>query len=418
MTRNGKIARMPYGIREALNRRLRDGKSGPAVLKWLNEQEECLEVLDDEFESRPITKQNLSEWKQGGYMDWVRKEETRERVHVLMEKADDLERDAGRATIGDRVATLLEVELAVAMEQLDEIKDPKERCTRVKEITRELSRLRREDHHARKLRMEEEQYERREKKAETKRLLKLQRDMQDKQLVTSIRGGGDEAWKWTDWEIRVRHGLPMPLWWKNPKSAEDWSELMSPYWWEEVAKAKEQSAKEAPRTKLQTHPSAECGIGKGGSGAVRASRSKSDAVRPRPTGSGQKSDAVRRSPGKSKSVECEGKGKAAGRKGESSKFQVPNSKKAPNPKLQERGTGESDVQVRESREIGAPLVAENIADESGSTVEANGKEMEDTAKTGPASPSDGEPDKSNPSGLNVIKPSADGKANGGYQDVD
>ena len=40
--------------------------------------------------------------------EWVRQEETRERVQVLMEKAEDLEKEAGAASIGDRVATLLE----------------------------------------------------------------------------------------------------------------------------------------------------------------------------------------------------------------------------------------------------------------------------------------------------------------------
>src|SRR5215469_6602336 len=193
MTRNGKIARLPYDIREELNRRLRDGKSGPALLKWLNDDPECGDVLDEEFDGRPITKQNLSEWKQGGYKEWVRQQESRERVQVLMEKAVGLEQDAGGMAIADRLGTLLAAELAVAMEQLDEIKDPKERWGRVKDIARELYRLRREDHHARKLRMAEEQYEQREKKAETKRLLKLQESMRDKQLVTLIRGGGDEA---------------------------------------------------------------------------------------------------------------------------------------------------------------------------------------------------------------------------------
>lgn len=233
MTRNGKIARLPYDIREELNRRLRDGNSGPALLKWLNEHPECGKVLDEEFESLPITKQNLSEWKRGGYEDWLRKEEARQRVEVLMEKAEDLEHDAGGMAIADRLGTLLSAELAVAMEQLDEIKDPKERWARMKEIARELYRLRREDHHARKLRIAEEQYERREKEAERERLLDLQEAMQDKPLKAALHSpkGNGEAWKWADWEICVKHGLPMPKWWTNPKTAEEWAELMRPYWW-------------------------------------------------------------------------------------------------------------------------------------------------------------------------------------------
>lgn len=291
MTRNGKIARMPYDIREELNRRLRDGKFGTALLKWLNEQPECLEVLDDEFESRPITKQNLSEWRQGGYEDWLRKEEARQRLDVLREKASDLEKDAGGMAIADRLGTLLAAELGVAIQQLNEIKDPKERWKQIKETAREVHRLRREDHHARKLRMAEEQYERQQKEAEAKRLLKLQEAVHDKQLMTSIRGGGREAWKWTDWEIRVKHDLPMPLWWKNPETAEEWSELMMPYWREEAEgrNGKEGSSVQAPSVQRNSKDQAPTSGPDSGNGAKQAKAKKPERVRPGRTQSKQKS---------------------------------------------------------------------------------------------------------------------------------
>src|SRR5579871_2025008 len=147
MTRKGKIARLPYEVREELNRRLRDGKSGPGLLDWLNEHRECKKVLAEEFESRPITKQNLSEWKKGGYEDWLRKEESRQNVRALAEEAEELERDAGDGKIADRLATVLEAELVAATRQLKDVAEPKERWVRFKDISRELYRLRREDHH-------------------------------------------------------------------------------------------------------------------------------------------------------------------------------------------------------------------------------------------------------------------------------
>ena len=131
------------------------------------------------------------------------------------------------------------------------------------------------------------------------------------------------------------------------------------------------------------------GIGKGGSGP-RASQSKSDTVRPSPTQRTRKSDNVRPGPGGSKSAESEHKGNGAGRKGKSSKFHppssdfgatgVPNSKEVPNPNLQKHGTGEFDVQGREHRKIGAPMAAENITVEPGSTAEANDKEMDGSVR--------------------------------------
>ena len=357
MTRNGKIARLPYGIREELNRRLQDGKCGPKLLKWLNGEPECLEVLEEEFEGRPITKQNLSEWRQGGYQEWVRKEEARERVQVLMEKAGDLEKDAGGMAIADRLGTLLSAELAVAMEQLDEIKDPKERWARMKEIARELYRLRREDHHARKLRIVEEQYERRTKEAERERLLDLQDAMQNKPLTAALNGGKQDRWKWTDWGIRVKYGLPMPKWWTNPQTAEEWNELMRPYWRGEADGTSPNSEVQSPKSQAKSPGSRVEGksgpkckpTGAGPTemtsskshppssdyGATRVPSSneapsiqapKSGPVGAGPTGSHQKSDTVKAGPAEVRSSKFQIPSVSAKLRRDKKKFQIPSSK--------------------------------------------------------------------------------------------
>ena len=72
MTRNGKIARLPWSIRNELNRRLRDGEEGKRLVEWLNSLPEVQEALQEHFGGRPINEQNLSEWKQGGYEDCLR----------------------------------------------------------------------------------------------------------------------------------------------------------------------------------------------------------------------------------------------------------------------------------------------------------------------------------------------------------
>src|SRR5579863_8297292 len=136
MTRKGKIARLPHDVREELNRRLRDGKSGAALLEWLNQSPKCKKVLAQEFESRPITKQNLSDWKQGGYEDWLRKEESRQHVRALVEEAEELEQEAGERKIADRLATVLEAELVAATRQLKDVAEPRERWERFKNISR------------------------------------------------------------------------------------------------------------------------------------------------------------------------------------------------------------------------------------------------------------------------------------------
>src|SRR5215469_12144897 len=146
MSRQGKIARLPKKIRNQLNLRLQDGEPGKQLAEWLNELAETKEMLAELFGGRPINEQNLSEWKQGGYQDWLRDEETRERVQRLAERAQDLDDAADGLEISDRLASILAAELADAAQKLDEIADPKERWRQLQERLRELWRLRSEDH--------------------------------------------------------------------------------------------------------------------------------------------------------------------------------------------------------------------------------------------------------------------------------
>ncbi len=70
MTPTGKIARLPETIRHQLNRRLADGQPAQAILPWLNGLAPVQAVLKQHFQSRPITPQNLSEWRRGGFALW------------------------------------------------------------------------------------------------------------------------------------------------------------------------------------------------------------------------------------------------------------------------------------------------------------------------------------------------------------
>ena len=75
MTRNGKIARLPKEIREQLNQRLNDGRQGKELVVWLNSLPEVRAVLAALFEGKVINKQNLSQWRNGGFREWQAKRE-------------------------------------------------------------------------------------------------------------------------------------------------------------------------------------------------------------------------------------------------------------------------------------------------------------------------------------------------------
>src|SRR5258708_4599662 len=63
MSRPGKIARLPYDIREQVNCRLRDGEPAKPILQWLNQLSEVRAILDSDFAGSPISKQSLADWK-------------------------------------------------------------------------------------------------------------------------------------------------------------------------------------------------------------------------------------------------------------------------------------------------------------------------------------------------------------------
>ncbi len=102
MTRIGKIARLPHELREELNRRLQDGEPGAELVGWLNELPEVQSVLAEHFAGRPITEQNLSEWKQGGYGDWLAHQQALEAVGRIAGEVDELE-----SAVKDRSVTEL-----------------------------------------------------------------------------------------------------------------------------------------------------------------------------------------------------------------------------------------------------------------------------------------------------------------------
>jgi len=75
MARIGKIARLPGAVRAQLNTRLQDNVEGKQIVQWLNSLPEVQELLAEKFEGRPINEPNLTGWRQGGYEEWLLRQE-------------------------------------------------------------------------------------------------------------------------------------------------------------------------------------------------------------------------------------------------------------------------------------------------------------------------------------------------------
>lgn len=126
MARQGKIARLPEPIREELNKRLRSGTLGPQLLPWLNAQPEVRAVLEEFFQNKDINAQNLSDWRQGGYEEWEKKQD---RHHQRIEHTRELAQmsvklvQAGGGNLTDGASAIVAGEILGLLEELEDLKE-------------------------------------------------------------------------------------------------------------------------------------------------------------------------------------------------------------------------------------------------------------------------------------------------------
>ncbi len=159
MTRTGKIARLPLAIRDQLNRRLLDNEPGPSLLEWLNSLPDVQAILTADFASQPISPANLSQWKNGGYSDWL----TRRDALALARDLDDKEAlgdDSLAGAFADKLARWLSLHYAsVAVQTLaseDPDDDPDTRQRRLRRLCADVTALQREAHNAQRISLERE----------------------------------------------------------------------------------------------------------------------------------------------------------------------------------------------------------------------------------------------------------------------
>jgi hypothetical protein len=154
MTRTGKIARLPRALRDQLNRRLDNGESGPRLLAWLNAQPAARKVLRREFGGAPISKQNLSEWRAGGFAEWQAHQELLAHAADLNARARELEA-ASADRLSDHLATFVAARLAAALDGWHGEATPAlERSLRLwHRLIRDIVVLRRGDHSRARLRI-------------------------------------------------------------------------------------------------------------------------------------------------------------------------------------------------------------------------------------------------------------------------
>jgi len=184
MTRTGKIARLPHKIRHQLNLRLRDGAKHKSILDWLNSLPETQALLEAEFDGRPITPSNLSEWMNGGYPNWEIQQNAID-FACSLDDVKTLDKKNSAASFAEKLAHWLALYYAGIVRATMTETNPELRWARLRELCADVTRLRRGELFAQRISLERERLALEHSKAQQKT--------------------EEEFWKWTEREdIRAK----------------------------------------------------------------------------------------------------------------------------------------------------------------------------------------------------------------------
>jgi PAS domain-containing protein len=106
---------------------------------------------------RPISEQNLSEWRKGGYRDWLARQDTLAQVRELVADAGELAHTTDGA-LADHLATVVESRYAAALAdwQGEPTGEFRRKLRALRGLCQDIVELRRSDHSAARLKIEQE----------------------------------------------------------------------------------------------------------------------------------------------------------------------------------------------------------------------------------------------------------------------
>jgi hypothetical protein len=158
--RVGKIARLPVSIREEVNRRMEDGQTSASICTWLNQLPEARKIMASGFGGQPISENNISRWRSGGYLAWLSRQEALDAILLLTEETEGVQ-EAAKEGLTDRVALALVARLAVQLRAFERMEEGPAKAQAWRDLLGSLVLLRRGDLHAERLKAEKERFEHR-----------------------------------------------------------------------------------------------------------------------------------------------------------------------------------------------------------------------------------------------------------------
>ncbi len=210
--RNGKIARLPRSVRNELNERLERSEPGPQLLDWLNALPEARKIVQSDFAGVPISKQNLSEWRQGGFEEWLARRNLCEDARDVTQLAGEMDDEDSQMVLADDVAQVLAARFGSLIAnwngEVDEKFEAKSRvlnrlCRSVVQLQRGMHRSNRESF---ELTCKWEEKEKADEEVLKKRLVKPCFDMLRLPAMAKMFGGGAAGRKIAQYILAIQRG--------------------------------------------------------------------------------------------------------------------------------------------------------------------------------------------------------------------
>jgi hypothetical protein len=210
--RNGKIARLPRSVRNELNERLERSEESPQLLDWLNALPEARKIVQNDFAGVPISKQNLSEWRQGGFEEWLARRNLCEDARDLTELAEKMDDEASQMVLADDVAQVLAARFGSLIAnwngEVDEKFEAKSRvlnrlCRSVVQLQRGMHRAKREGF---ELTCKWEEKEKADEEVLKKKMVKPCFDMLRLPVMAKMFGGGTAGRKIAEYILAIQRG--------------------------------------------------------------------------------------------------------------------------------------------------------------------------------------------------------------------
>ena len=187
MQRKDKIARLPLPLRTQINLRLAAQQDGTELLAWLNAIPGLPDLLAAEFAGEPVSQQNLDEWRQGGFREWYAQRE-------MFDAARELAADAGPVAgnpsheLTEHLAAALAAKFAGLLAGWDGTEDPAfdAKLRVLTKFNQNLTLLRRMNHSATRLRMEQAPFEREEQRLAAAAAYEAERSKERQQVFEQM----------------------------------------------------------------------------------------------------------------------------------------------------------------------------------------------------------------------------------------